>query len=355
MPRSKPPAAALLATPDDVEAQFYEALQQADLDKLMAVWSDDDDIACVHPGGPRVQGHAAIRASFEAIFANGAHGRAAAGRQARAGAGLRGAPSCRAHQRHARRRHAQRLGDGHQRLSEDDAGLAHGGAPRQPGQRAARSRADARLRQRCTERPATSGRCSTFAHRAGCLAATCRPSGRRYFPRRRLAPPPAYRRERWATPDARLHRCRLRSTPPTRRRAAAGAVPRARRLVDEPLRAGLRAPRRRAGLELCGAAFPWLLGRAEPGAARLPLGRLRRDRLDPAAAASRPQPAAATRWAFRWAATRCCAGPKKPAMRPRPWRARWPRCRRRSTWPRVAMPSAAASIGRSIRACSCAR
>ena len=72
MPRSKPPPAALLATPDDVEAQFYEALQQADLNKLMAVWSDDDDIACVHPGGPRVSGHAAIRASFEAIFAKGA-------------------------------------------------------------------------------------------------------------------------------------------------------------------------------------------------------------------------------------------------------------------------------------------
>ncbi len=72
MPRSKAQAAALLATPDDVEAQFYEALQQADLNKLMAVWSDDDDIACVHPGGPRVMGHADIRASFEAIFANGA-------------------------------------------------------------------------------------------------------------------------------------------------------------------------------------------------------------------------------------------------------------------------------------------
>ena len=62
----------MLASPDDVEAQFYEALQQADLDKLMALWADDDEIACVHPGGPRVAGHAAIRASFEAIFANGA-------------------------------------------------------------------------------------------------------------------------------------------------------------------------------------------------------------------------------------------------------------------------------------------
>jgi uncharacterized protein (TIGR02246 family) len=72
MPRAKPQFTALLASPDDVEAQFYEALQQADLAKLMSVWSDDDDVACVHPGGPRVLGHAAIRASFESIFANGA-------------------------------------------------------------------------------------------------------------------------------------------------------------------------------------------------------------------------------------------------------------------------------------------
>lgn len=72
MPQSKARAAALLASVDDIEAQFYEALQSADLDRLMALWSDDDEIACVHPGGPRVVGHAAIRASFESIFANGA-------------------------------------------------------------------------------------------------------------------------------------------------------------------------------------------------------------------------------------------------------------------------------------------
>jgi ketosteroid isomerase-like protein len=71
MPRHKPPHA-LLGSADDIEGQFYEALQRADIDRLMAVWSDDDDIACVHPGGPRLIGAAAIRASFEAIFANGA-------------------------------------------------------------------------------------------------------------------------------------------------------------------------------------------------------------------------------------------------------------------------------------------
>jgi ketosteroid isomerase-like protein len=72
MPTSKPARAALLASVDDVEAQFYEALASADLDPLMRLWSDDDEVACVHPGGPRVTGHGAVRASFEAIFANGA-------------------------------------------------------------------------------------------------------------------------------------------------------------------------------------------------------------------------------------------------------------------------------------------
>src|ERR1700740_1538995 len=67
-----PKAPAPLASPDDTEQQFYEALQRGDIDRLMAVWSDDEEISCVHPGGPRVIGAAAIRAAFEAIFANGA-------------------------------------------------------------------------------------------------------------------------------------------------------------------------------------------------------------------------------------------------------------------------------------------
>ena len=71
MTRIKPPQA-LLGSPDDIESQFYEALQRGDIDRLMAVWSDDDDIGCVHPGGPRLVGAAAIRGSFESIFANGA-------------------------------------------------------------------------------------------------------------------------------------------------------------------------------------------------------------------------------------------------------------------------------------------
>lgn len=67
MPRVKVP----LPSPEDIEQQFYEALQQADIDKLMAVWSDEDEIACIHPGGPRLVGAAAIRTAFDAMFANG--------------------------------------------------------------------------------------------------------------------------------------------------------------------------------------------------------------------------------------------------------------------------------------------
>ena len=58
-------------SPDDTEQAFYDALQQADIDGLMACWADEDDIVCVHPGGPRLVGHAAVRAAFDAMFANG--------------------------------------------------------------------------------------------------------------------------------------------------------------------------------------------------------------------------------------------------------------------------------------------
>ncbi|MDR3452501.1 MAG: nuclear transport factor 2 family protein [Rhodoferax sp.] len=71
MPKARLQAASVAGSADDIEAAFYEALQTADIDKLMACWADEDDIVCIHPGGPRLIGSAAIRASFDAIFANG--------------------------------------------------------------------------------------------------------------------------------------------------------------------------------------------------------------------------------------------------------------------------------------------
>ena len=69
--KSKLQAVNLDGDADEVEAAFYEALQSADIEKLMACWADEDEIVCVHPGGPRVVGAAAIRATFEAMFSNG--------------------------------------------------------------------------------------------------------------------------------------------------------------------------------------------------------------------------------------------------------------------------------------------
>ncbi|MDY0744819.1 SgcJ/EcaC family oxidoreductase [Paucibacter sp. R3-3] len=69
--RPKAQTAALLASPGDTEQQFYEALQSADLERLMEVWADEDEISCVHPGGQRLVGVAAIRSAFEALFARG--------------------------------------------------------------------------------------------------------------------------------------------------------------------------------------------------------------------------------------------------------------------------------------------
>jgi len=71
MRKSKLQAANLEGNADDVEAAFYDALQNADIEKLMACWADEDEIVCIHPGGPRVVGPGAIRATFEAMFANG--------------------------------------------------------------------------------------------------------------------------------------------------------------------------------------------------------------------------------------------------------------------------------------------
>ena len=55
----------------EVEAAFYDALHRADLEALMALWADDEEIVCIHPGGARLIGHAAIRASWETILAAG--------------------------------------------------------------------------------------------------------------------------------------------------------------------------------------------------------------------------------------------------------------------------------------------
>jgi ketosteroid isomerase-like protein len=70
--KTKLRAATLGGTADEVETAFYEALQGGDIDALMACWADEEEVFCVHPGGPRLVGAEAIRAAFEHMFSNGA-------------------------------------------------------------------------------------------------------------------------------------------------------------------------------------------------------------------------------------------------------------------------------------------
>lgn len=61
----------IFSTPQDAERAFYKAFERADLASMMAVWAEEDDIVCVHPGGPRHTGVAEVRESWRPILAQG--------------------------------------------------------------------------------------------------------------------------------------------------------------------------------------------------------------------------------------------------------------------------------------------
>jgi uncharacterized protein (TIGR02246 family) len=59
------------ATAEAAERAFYAAMADGDLDRMMALWADDDAAVCNHPGGPRLIGREAITGSFREIFSTG--------------------------------------------------------------------------------------------------------------------------------------------------------------------------------------------------------------------------------------------------------------------------------------------
>ncbi|MDQ8021410.1 MAG: nuclear transport factor 2 family protein [Moraxellaceae bacterium] len=61
----------IFATPDDAERAFYEAFARMDIDALMAVWAEDEEVVCIHPGGARFNGLSAIREAWRQLFASG--------------------------------------------------------------------------------------------------------------------------------------------------------------------------------------------------------------------------------------------------------------------------------------------
>jgi len=61
----------IFPTAQDAENAFYEALERADLEAMMAVWSEDEEIVCVHPAGRRLAGQEQVREVWRQLFAGG--------------------------------------------------------------------------------------------------------------------------------------------------------------------------------------------------------------------------------------------------------------------------------------------
>ena len=59
-----------LSTPEQAESAFYSAFEIGDLEAMMAVWSPEDNIVCIHPHGPRLTGREDIRDSWRQIMEN---------------------------------------------------------------------------------------------------------------------------------------------------------------------------------------------------------------------------------------------------------------------------------------------
>ena len=51
-----------------VEESFYQAFFNRDLELMKSVWSQSDDVICIHPGSPRIYSYELIIASWEQIF-----------------------------------------------------------------------------------------------------------------------------------------------------------------------------------------------------------------------------------------------------------------------------------------------
>ena len=61
----------IYTSPDEAEYAFYEAIARGDIEAMMSVWSEDEEVVCVQPGGSRFTGLAAIREAWRQLFASG--------------------------------------------------------------------------------------------------------------------------------------------------------------------------------------------------------------------------------------------------------------------------------------------
>jgi len=57
-----------LETAEQAESAFYAAFERADAKAMMEVWSEDDNIMCIHPNGPRLSGQQEVREGWFQIM-----------------------------------------------------------------------------------------------------------------------------------------------------------------------------------------------------------------------------------------------------------------------------------------------
>jgi ketosteroid isomerase-like protein len=55
-------------TPQDAEDAFYDAIEEQNLAAMMAVWEDSDEVACLLPMQPLVQGRNALRNVWQPLM-----------------------------------------------------------------------------------------------------------------------------------------------------------------------------------------------------------------------------------------------------------------------------------------------
>jgi len=60
-------------TPQDAEDAYYDALEDGDLNRLLSIWADTDDICCLLPMYPMIQGRDGVRDVFSHLLAQ-SHG-----------------------------------------------------------------------------------------------------------------------------------------------------------------------------------------------------------------------------------------------------------------------------------------
>src|SRR5437762_8476769 len=65
---AKPRTPTIFTSPQDAALAFYQAFEAKDVEAMMATWAEDEDIVCVHPGGPRLVGYEAVRIGWEQLF-----------------------------------------------------------------------------------------------------------------------------------------------------------------------------------------------------------------------------------------------------------------------------------------------